>query len=245
MTLAQLESHLRNYHPKHPTDGEAIFNSIRPYGKHVVDLSRQIDDDITGCEPLFSRARSLPTALTHSLTLTAFARRKPVSESTLNECISAIDRLGKVHTLFADKLAILRPVAHFSLFPEVVYEFDSHLSPGTYQMVLQSIKIFVAMGWSCLVLALHRELQRRAREEQLDPPTSAVEKRERERMSLMRDQVKDMAREAARSWSLTLRDMPSLPHLSHFRWLGFEVFGLVLLDEVNVRCLPPSCCRFS
>lgn len=52
-------------------------------------------------------------------------------------------------------------------------------------------------------------------------------------MALVRNQVKEMAREAARDMAASLGDFPSLPHATHFRFLKPETFAVVLLEEVQ------------
>lgn len=169
-----------------------------------------------GCELTHSRSRS-----------TAFARRRPLAAKTLSDCTEAIDRLGDLYSRISDRLSIQRPVPHFSFFPPIAnLEND-------VQAVLQSVRIFYALGYTGAVLSLHSELQRRAREEAQQPGQTSMEERQRERVGLVTKQVKDMARDAARDWARAARDLPSVGHATHFRFLHAEQWALVLLEEVQ------------
>jgi hypothetical protein len=141
--------------------------------------------------------------------------------------MEAVNRLGDLHTQISDRLSIQRPVPQFSFFPPIAnLENDP-------QAVLQSVRIFYALGYTGTVLSLHTELQRRSREEGQQPAQTAVEERQRERTGLATKQVKDMAREAAKLWARAARDLPSVGHATHFRFLHAEHWALVLLEEVQ------------
>lgn len=60
-----------------------------------------------------------------------------------------------------------------------------------------------------------------------------MEERQRERVALVRKQVKEMARDAAREWARASCDLPSVAHTTHVRFLHTEHWALVLLEEVQ------------
>lgn len=66
-----------------------------------------------------------------------------------------------------------------------------------------------------------------------EPASTAVEERQRERVALIRKQVKEMARDAAREWARASCDLPSIAHTTHVRFLHTEHWALVLLEEVQ------------
>ncbi|ORY90311.1 hypothetical protein BCR35DRAFT_323738 [Leucosporidium creatinivorum] len=206
MSVEQLETMLSDKSTMR--EQQPIFASLRPYGIYVIEIARQIDDNISG----------------------AFARRRPLSDKTLTSCLTSINRLGVLYTHLSDRLHLQRPTPHFSFFPPIVnIEHD-------LQAILQSVRVFYALGYSAAVLSLHSELERRARVESqpaAGETESAVERRERERVELVRRQVRDMAREAAREWARASGDLPSVAHATHVRFLNTEHWALVLLEEVR------------
>ncbi|ORY90286.1 hypothetical protein BCR35DRAFT_323723 [Leucosporidium creatinivorum] len=203
MSLDQLETMLGDTTTMR--DQQPVFAALRPYGVYVIDVARKLDEGCSG----------------------SFARRRPLADKTLTDCLDAINRLGDLYAQVNDRLNILRPTPHFTFFPSVVnLEHD-------IQAVLQSVRVFYALGYTSVVLSLHLELQRRVREESLPPAQTPAEERERERVALVRKQVKEMMREAAREWARASGDLPSIAHATHFRFFHTEHWALVLLEEVQ------------
>lgn len=88
------------------------------------------------------------------------------------------------------------------------------------------------MCYTTLILSLHQEVQRRAREEGEGSANAWLGGvRERERIAGLRGQVMGMAREAAREFADGLEDLPCLAYGLHFSSHP-EAWVQVLLEEI-------------
>jgi hypothetical protein len=97
---------------------------------------------------------------------------------------------------------------------------------------MQAVKLITSTCYTTLILSLHQEVQRRAREEEGGSANAWLGgERERERIAGLRREVVGMAREAAREFAAGLEDLPCLAHglylVSHP-----EAWVQVLLDEI-------------
>ncbi|ORY46226.1 hypothetical protein BCR35DRAFT_311039 [Leucosporidium creatinivorum] len=206
LTLDQMTIKLRDASTAH--DLQVVIHCVRPYTSQVIEVARKIDDTITG----------------------AFPRRRPLDEKAIIDCVAAIKRLDVVHYLILERIAILHPVPTPSIFPS---RQPDGVAPGPsfFQSVMQAIKLVASMCYTTLVLSLHQEVQRRAREEESSANAWLGGERERERIARLRRQVTDMAREAARECAEGLDDLPGLAYGLHFSSYP-EAWVQILLDEV-------------
>lgn len=165
------------------------------------------------------------------LNSTAFPRRRPLDERSLIDCIAAIKRLDVVHSLLLERIAILHPIPTPNLFPSRQPDTGPR-DPFFLQSVMQAVKLVSGMCFTTLVLSLHQEVQRRARDEGGGNATAWLGgEKERERIARLRCEVTSMAREAAREFAEGLEDIPCLAYGLHFSSHP-EASVQILLEEI-------------
>ncbi|KAK7014256.1 Zn(2)-C6 fungal-type transcriptional factor [Favolaschia claudopus] len=181
------------------------FTVLRPYFYHVTRLARELYEKITG----------------------NYARRHPLDESCIMDFISALNHLNAICSLVFNNDDETYPSDALVCPPP---NPPIQLSAGDSSLNLRSCAYIMTLSRTTLVLALHRELVRRAALPSSSPsiPSSYVTSPARvvqaqaqadqwaaERIALLARQVHTMADLAVIEVASALRTMPSLPHMAH------------------------------
>ncbi|KAF7336162.1 Beta-lactamase/transpeptidase-like protein [Mycena venus] len=187
-----------------------MFAIMGPYVFHVTRVARQLYEEITG----------------------DFARRHPLKEGSMAEVTSSLTQL---HSIWSFIFEHDEPETHpgdafFCLSPD---QRDRHLN-------IRACAFLMTFSRATLVLALHRELVRRAAIT-ISPPSSTghgtgaalADLWASERLTLLRRQVKDMADATLLEVARALRSMPSLPHIAHSQRDAVIAWAEFCLDEAD------------
>lgn len=172
------------------------------------------------------------------LVLAAHARRNPFNEITALTFQASLSRLEHLASLIVQRIHFLQPVSAPTLFPEGQQDQAPPKRPVPIQYALRSISYFVRTGYAVLALGFHRELERQARA--LPAPTDEFAARSRERMELLRKQVREVAVRAGHEMGKSMQQLPSLPHVTHFRGYRLHLWAEVLLDSAEGGVLSPE-----
>ncbi|ORY92615.1 hypothetical protein BCR35DRAFT_298083 [Leucosporidium creatinivorum] len=210
----EFASSLRNTSTFH--DPNVAFSATLPYSIIVNDAARTLEETITG----------------------AHARRQPFNEVAALNFQAALSRLEHLATLIIQRIQFLQPTSTTTLFPEGDHEHAPPKRDVPVQYALRSISYLARTGYSVLTLAFHRELERRARE--LPAPTDEFAARSRERMDLLRRQVREVVIRAGHEVGKSMQQLPSLPHVTHFRGYRLHLWAQVLLDSAEGGSLSPE-----
>ncbi|KAJ7493656.1 hypothetical protein FB451DRAFT_447261 [Mycena latifolia] len=185
-----------------PKQQHPAFTATSPFVFHVTLLARQLYETITG----------------------DFARRHPLDETAVTQFLSALTLLHSIRCLVFDQgdpaTAPVDPLFHGS--PHTL----------TKQVNIHSCALTMVFSYTTLVLALHRELARRA---SLTPTTStpiAMGQWAAQRIDLLRRQVCEMARFAVEEVARTLPGLPSLPLFTHIYHSALVATAQFCLEDV-------------
>jgi len=149
-----------------------------------------------------------------------------------------LSRLEHLASLVIQRIDFLQPVSTPTLFPEGQQDQAPPKRPVPAQYALRSIGYFVRTGYAVMALGFHRGLERQARA--LPLPTDEFAARSRERMDLLRKQVREVAVRAGHGMGKSLQQLPSLPHVTHFRGYRLHLWAEVLLDSAEGGVLSPE-----
>ncbi|KAJ7493624.1 hypothetical protein FB451DRAFT_1490826 [Mycena latifolia] len=187
MSLQNLFASLQSekHAPKIVAQTHTAFVVATPFFFHVIRLARQLSESIAG----------------------DFARRHPLDETAVTQFLSALTLLHSIRCLVFDQGNSATAPAD-PLF---------HGSPQTRskQVNVRSCALMMVFSYTSLVLALHRELARRAATPPAASAPMAMGQWAAERIDLLRRQVCEMARFAVEEVARVLPGLPSLPHLTH------------------------------
>ncbi|KAJ7653722.1 hypothetical protein DFH06DRAFT_1204537 [Mycena polygramma] len=221
---------------REPTSLQSLFVSIQSALQERKEGQQHIPFPII--QPYLVHVTRLARQLYETIT-GDFARRQPLDESAITSFISALTLLQSIRCL--------------------VFEFDAEgpdagdffcLAPqkrGMY-LNLRACAHIMTFSRATLVLALHRELVRRAPSAPSsshaqhgssssasagvgDTAMGAGEQWAAERLSLLCRQVREMAEQTVQALASELRSMPSLPHIAHLQrgmladWAEFCLAG--------------------
>ncbi|KAJ6570842.1 hypothetical protein DFH09DRAFT_1312881 [Mycena vulgaris] len=158
-----------------------------------------------------------------------FARRHPLNEAAVSEMLSALTLLHLIRCLVFDQ-------TEPDTTPADPMFLGSPFTRGT-DVNLRTCTHILIFSRATLVLALHRELARRATE----PPAAGAPMGHwaAERLELLRRHAREMAHFTAEEVAATLRFIPSLPHLTQLdrgalvAWAQF-CLGEAALERVSV-----------
>ncbi|KAJ7493654.1 hypothetical protein FB451DRAFT_1360426 [Mycena latifolia] len=187
MSLQNLLSSLQSEKeaPKIVEQRNTAFAVATPFFFHVIRLARQLSESIVG----------------------DFARRHPLDETAVTQFLSALTLLHSIRCLVFDQgdpaTAPADPL------------FYGSLRTRSKQVNVRSCALMMVFSYTTLVLALHRELARRAAMPPAASAPMAMGQWAAGRIDLLRRQVCEMARFAVEEVARTLPDLPSLPHLTH------------------------------
>ncbi|KAJ6551732.1 hypothetical protein B0H19DRAFT_1158724 [Mycena capillaripes] len=187
--------------PKKSSREDILFATLRPFLFHITRLARQLSETITG----------------------DFARRHALNEPTVAELVSELTLLHSICTLVFDS-GELDPYPTDPTFYKSPQTRDTHMN-------VRSCAHIMTFGRATLVLALYRELARRAS----IPPSSADPTGQwaAERLDLLYRQTREMANFALEAVARGLRFLPSIPHLSHLERTGLIAWAQFALDEAD------------
>lgn len=178
-----------------------------------------------------------------------FARRHPLDEPAVNSLLSGLTLLRSIRASVLDgaepNTATVPPDAS-PLF---------HSRPQTHtrgaDVNLRSCVHAMIFGWATLVLALHRELTRRASVALAVSTTTAASFSSAgkgahigtggaspaqwafERLDVLRRQTRELAGFALADVANALRAIPSLPHLTHLERGALVAWAQFCLDEAD------------
>ncbi|KAJ7500013.1 hypothetical protein FB451DRAFT_1358990 [Mycena latifolia] len=174
--------------PKLAAEMPMAMIAMRPFPFHIIRLGRQLSETITG----------------------DFARRRPLDETAVAEFLGALGLLHSICTLVFDAGEPTTGPADVDAAPFFLG------SPHTRSMQanVRSCALIMTCSDTTLVLALYRELARRAGV----PPAAADGAAGRwaaEHACLLHRQVREMAGHAVATLARALPRLPSLPHLTH------------------------------
>ncbi|KAJ7153049.1 hypothetical protein C8R43DRAFT_1187697 [Mycena crocata] len=187
--------------PKKPHQQHMVFTIMRPFAFHVTRLARQLSETITG----------------------DFARRHPLNETAVNEFLSSLTLLHSIHSFVLDPEELEKYPAADPLF---------YLSPQmrSNHINLRACAHILTLGRATLVLALHRELSRRASLAATGTPDPWAA----ERLDLLSLQTREMAGFALEEVARGLQFLSSLPHITHLQRGGLIAWGQFCLEEADV-----------
>ncbi|KAJ7123584.1 hypothetical protein C8R44DRAFT_852464 [Mycena epipterygia] len=202
-----------------------VFRIMRPFGFHVTCLARQLSETIAG----------------------DFARRQPLDEPAVNSFLSGVTLLRSIRASILDETEAEPNTNTAPVPPDASPLF--HRSPQTDARGTDVNKRSCAM----LVLALHRELMRRA-SLALAASTSAASSSAAsssssskgaqvqmgtgaqwasERLDVLRRQTRELAGFELADVARALRVLPSLPHLTHLGHGALVACAQFCLDEAD------------
>ncbi|KAJ7450931.1 hypothetical protein B0H11DRAFT_2076473 [Mycena galericulata] len=186
--------------PVKPSQEDLMFTIMQPFLFHITRLARELSENITGGAPL-----------------SAFPSRTSVAEF-----LSALTLLHSIRALIFDP-------GELDLYPTdpLFYKFNVPHTRTTNVRVCAHIMTF---GRATLVLALYRELVRRAA---LSPSDTATGQWAAERLALLHRQTREMANFALEDVARGLRFLPSIPHLSHLARTGLVAWAQFAADEAG------------
>lgn len=168
----------------------------------------------------------------------ARARRTPLNEIAALNFQASLSRLEHLASLIIQRIHFLQPDSTATLFPEGQQDLAPPKRPVPVQYALRSISYFVRTGYAVLVLGFHRELERQACA--LPAPTDEFAARSRERMDLLRKQVREVAVRAGHEMGKSMQYLPSLPHVTHFRGYRLHLWADLLLESGEGGMLSPE-----
>ncbi|KAJ7505374.1 hypothetical protein B0H11DRAFT_418311 [Mycena galericulata] len=211
-SLEQLLTSLQVMHQtsKKPFGGLA-FTAVRPVLFHVTGLARDLHDKITG----------------------DYARRHPIAEVAVVRFLASLSILQSIVTMvFSEILGIDGGVSPFRAFPTL----EPPVRHGEHD-TLRACGYAIAIGYMSLVLALHREMERRA-----TAGAGAVQDPwAQERSGVLRRQAYELASATVADVARTLRLLPSLPHLAHIAWSNLQGWAEFVLAEADTAgTIPPA-----
>lgn len=144
---------------------------------------------------------------------------------------ASLSRLEHLASLIVQCIHFLQPVSTPTLFPEGQQDQAPPKRPVPAQYALRSISYFVRTGYCVLALGFHRELERRAHAALA--PTDEFAAHSRERMEVLRKQAREVAVRAGHEMGRSMQQLPSLPHVTHFRGYRLHLWAEVLLDSAE------------
>ncbi|KAJ7500012.1 hypothetical protein FB451DRAFT_1549465 [Mycena latifolia] len=172
--------------PKLAAEVPMAFVVMHPLLFHIIRLGRQLSETITG----------------------DFARRHPLDETAVAEFLGALDLLHSIRSLAFDAGELATGAA------DAAPVFLGLPHTRSMQANVRSSALVMTLSDTTLVLALYRELARRAG---VSPAAAdgAVGRWTAERAGLLHRQVREMAGHAVAELARALPRLPSLPHLTH------------------------------
>ncbi|KAJ7794148.1 hypothetical protein B0H14DRAFT_128472 [Mycena olivaceomarginata] len=182
---------------------DVVFAAIKPYMFHVSVLARDLYNNISG----------------------DYARRHPIAEAAVIQFLSSLSILQSI-------LAVVFTQPELSVDGDLLfYEFPVK-SPLLRREgdQLRTCAFAMAIGFTALVLALHKEIEHRVA---TDAPT-LQNRWLQERTAVIQRQVHEMASLAAGDVARTLQLLPSLPHLAHFEWSSIQDWADFCLAEAEM-----------
>ncbi|KAF7365268.1 Usp domain-containing protein [Mycena venus] len=200
-SLEQLFQSLQGLFQASKKVSSIVFTAVMPYMYHVTVLGRDLYDKITG----------------------DYARRQPIAEAAVIQFLSSLSILQSILALVLTQLELPSD-------PQLLF-FDF---PGKDPVVrreeenLRSCAFAMTIGFTCLVLALHKEIEHRV---STDPPT-LQNRWLQERTGVLQRQVHEMASLAVGDVARSLQLLPSLPHLAHLEWGSIHDWVEFCLAEV-------------
>ncbi|KAJ7935588.1 hypothetical protein B0H13DRAFT_1948743 [Mycena leptocephala] len=197
--LPQLFQALQAMHQTSKKASNIVFTAVVPYMFHVTTLARDLYDKITG----------------------DYARRHPIAEAAIIQFHSSLSILQSILSLVLDQLELSPEGEH------LFYEFPGNdPSLRRREENLRACAFGMTVGFTSLVLALHREIEHRT---STDLPTT--QDRGSRTHGLLQRQVYEMTSLAVEDVARTLHLLPSLPHLAHTEWNGIHDWAQFCLAE--------------
>ncbi|KAJ7123587.1 hypothetical protein C8R44DRAFT_875776 [Mycena epipterygia] len=232
-----------------------VFKIMRPFEFHVTRLARQLSETIAGgAYPFFAKAISKYIV---DPACADFARRQPLDEPAVNSFLSGVTLLRSIRASILNE-AESEPEPNTNTAPAPTPPDASplfHRSPQADARGTDVNKRVCAyiMTFSCatLVLALHRELTRRASVALAASTSSAAAvasasskgaapahmgtgaQGASERLDVLRRQTRELAGFALADVARALRVLPSLPHLTHVECGALMACAQFCLDEAD------------
>ncbi|KAJ7479687.1 hypothetical protein FB451DRAFT_1239611 [Mycena latifolia] len=185
-----------------------VFTVIVPYFFHIIRLCREFHDKIAG----------------------DYARRHPIAEASVITFISALSILESIisllfgqHDFPTDPKQLSNESLQARHFGGRRNDADEHL---------RSCALAMSMGYACLVLALHHEMEYRAAADATQHLT-IHDSRRYHRTALLRQQAHDMAADAVEHVVRSIQLLPAPPHIMHVDWSGVLGWAQFCLAEAD------------
>ncbi|KAJ7728965.1 hypothetical protein DFH07DRAFT_782085 [Mycena maculata] len=208
-----LESILETLLPMAQTAKNAVqltWTGVRPFFFHVTRLARELYEKITG----------------------DYARRHPISEASVINFISALTTLRSIVSLLFTQI-------DFQVDPNPVSKDLSGVRPADrIDEAVRSAIFGMSVGFTSLVLALHREMEYRAVADSRDGIQSEWTLA---RTALLRRQAHSLASDAVEDVARTFKLIPYPPQTMHLGWNGIRGWAEFCLNEADAAGgIPPA-----
>ncbi|KAJ6619445.1 hypothetical protein B0H10DRAFT_2025620 [Mycena sp. CBHHK59/15] len=156
-----------------------------------------------------------------------YARRHPISETAVINILSALTILHSITSLAFDQVGYINTAKPLFHLPSSL-QGDRDLYAATFA---------ISFGFTSLVLALYRETAHRTAKEAHGTQSQFT----KERHTLLRRQVHELAGIAAEYVARSLHILPTVPHLTLPRWRSLQGWAQFCLDEADAAgAIPPG-----
>ncbi|KAF7336132.1 Glycoside hydrolase, superfamily [Mycena venus] len=209
-------------------EDQLLFCGAEPPSAEELLMSLEGSINKPGAGILFRAMMPLARRISYYTALSAtlendHARLRPLSESAVLQFLSS---LSLIHAILSNLLAR----AETLLTPEPPQQMSFVFETLSVDSILRGCVYALTIGFTGLVLPLHFELEMRANTDPDNVPSTHA----RERMDLLRTQVRDMVGVAVRELARMIRHLPTLINVPFPGVLDYAEFALNQLEAQPV-----------